>query len=78
MSNGYSLQNLNMMVKPKEKVAIIGSNQSGKHTLMNLLMGLTDMSKIERGIIEVDQVNIGSVDLRHLRKNVMYLHSKPV
>ncbi|XBM35229.1 ABC transporter ATP-binding protein [Bacillus licheniformis] len=40
LSNGYSLKDINLEIKDKEKVAIVGHNGSGKTTLIQLIIGL--------------------------------------
>lgn len=79
LNGNYQLQNQNQIITPKEKVAIIGGSGSGKHTLMNLIMGLADIdNSIERGAVEIDGINLLDIDLRHLRKNIVYLYDNPI
>ena len=39
-NGGFSIDNLSLFVRKKEKIAIVGRNGSGKTTLLNLLLGL--------------------------------------
>lgn len=51
----YSLKNINLDIKPYEKIAIVGYNGAGKSTLVKLLMRLYDVTE---GEITMDGVNI--------------------
>ena len=55
------LKNLDIRVKPNEKIAIIGQSGCGKSTLLNLLAGL-DMPL--EGEVLIDNVNISSLKER--------------
>lgn len=54
-ADGYSLKNINLDIKPYEKLAIVGYNGAGKSTLVKLLMRLYDVTE---GEITVDGKNI--------------------
>ena len=43
-NNEPTLKNINMTIKPKEKIALVGYNGAGKTTLTNLLLRLYDVS----------------------------------
>ena len=58
---------LNLEIKGKKTVAIVGSTGSGKSTLAYLLPRLYE---IESGSIEIDGVNITNLRLSDLRSNV--------
>lgn len=49
------INNINMTIKPYEKVALVGYNGAGKTTLIKLLMRLYD---VKEGTISLDGVNI--------------------
>lgn len=51
----YSLRNINLNIKPYEKLAIVGYNGAGKSTLVKLLMRLYDVTE---GEITVDGTNV--------------------
>lgn len=51
----YSLKNINLSIKPYEKLAIVGYNGAGKSTFVKLLMRLYDVTE---GEIQFDGVNI--------------------
>lgn len=54
-AENYSLKNINLDIKPYEKIAIVGYNGAGKSTLVKLLMRLYDVSE---GEITMDGINI--------------------
>lgn len=53
-----TLRNINMTIKPYEKIALVGYNGAGKSTLTNLLLRLYDVSE---GEILIDGCNIKDV-----------------
>jgi len=66
---GYSednifIKNLNIEVKPGQRIAIVGPTGAGKTTLINLLMRFYD---VKDGSIEVDGVDIRSMSRQTLR-----------
>ena len=60
------IQNLNLTVKPGQKIAIVGPTGCGKTTLINLLMRFYDVTK---GAIKVDSKDIRDITRKSLRKN---------
>ena len=60
------IQNLNLTVKPGQKIAIVGPTGCGKTTLINLLMRFYDVTK---GAIKVDENDIRDITRKSLRKN---------
>lgn len=65
--NEKIFDDLNLEIKGKKTVAIVGSTGSGKTTLAYLLPRLYE---IESGSIEIDGVNITNLRLSDLRSNV--------
>ena len=65
--NEIIFDDLNLEIKGKKTVAIVGSTGSGKSTLAYLLPRLYE---IESGSIEIDGVNITNLRLSDLRSNV--------
>ena len=58
------IQNMNLDIKPGQKVAIVGPTGAGKTTIVNLLMRFYD---VDKGSILVDDVNIKSMKRGYLR-----------
>lgn len=61
------IENLNLAVKPKEKIAIVGKTGAGKTTIVNLIMRFYE---IDKGEILIDGVNIKEIPMDKLRKNI--------
>jgi ABC-type multidrug transport system fused ATPase/permease subunit len=61
-----ALKNVSFKVKGK-KIGIVGRSGSGKSTILQVLMRL---SEIYEGSINIDDVEISSVGLHNLRKNI--------
>lgn len=59
------LKNINFQINPGEKVAIIGSNGSGKTTIINLLLRFIEPIS---GQILLDGKNINSINLKNYRE----------
>lgn len=65
-----TLQNINCVIKPGEKVAIVGSSGSGKSTIMQLLLRFYD---INSGAILINDVDIKLLSFADLRQNFSYI-----
>ncbi|MBD0335354.1 MAG: ABC transporter ATP-binding protein [Cyanobacteria bacterium Co-bin13] len=61
------LRNLTLLAQPGEKIALVGSSGAGKTTLVNLLPRFYDP---QNGQILIDGIDIGSVTLRSLRRQI--------
>ena len=61
------LKNINLIIKPKETVALVGGTGSGKSTLTNLIPRFYDVSE---GSIEVDNLDVRDVTLKSLRGQI--------
>lgn len=59
-----TLKNVNMTIKPHEKIALVGFNGAGKTTLTNLLLRLYDVSE---GEILIDGENIKNATVKSHR-----------
>lgn len=58
------IKNVNLFIKPGEKIALVGENGSGKSTLVKLLCRLYDPQK---GKISIDGVDVKNYSLNDLR-----------
>ena len=62
-----ALKNINLVIKPGEKIGIIGRSGSGKSSLAKLIVGLYQP---DSGALLVDGVDIRQIDVSELRHNV--------
>lgn len=67
-------ENLNLTIKPKQKVGLVGYSGAGKTTLINLLLRLYD---IQSGEISIDEQNIKFVTRDSLVKNIALIPQHP-
>ena len=61
------IENMNLEVKPGQRVAIVGPTGCGKTTVINLLMRFYDVNK---GVIAVDGTDIRNMTRASLRSNI--------
>ncbi|MCT6871441.1 MAG: ABC transporter ATP-binding protein/permease [Bartonella sp.] len=61
------IENLNLEIKPGQKVGIVGRSGAGKSTLVNLLLRFHD---VETGRILIDGQNIADISQESLRANI--------
>jgi ATP-binding cassette subfamily B protein len=73
--NREVIKNLNIIIKPGEKVAIIGPSGAGKTTFVRLIMR---MYEVTSGQIEIDGQNISEVAQNSLRDNISLVPQDPV
>jgi ABC-type transport system involved in cytochrome bd biosynthesis fused ATPase/permease subunit len=64
------LIDLNLEVKPREKVGIVGRTGSGKSTLVQLLFRILEL---EEGSIQIDGIDIFKMGLKSLRTAIAML-----
>ncbi|MBU0655096.1 MAG: lipid A export permease/ATP-binding protein MsbA [Gammaproteobacteria bacterium] len=64
------LHNINLTVRPGEKIALVGKSGSGKTTLVNLLPRFHD---VENGEIRLDGVALQDIRLHSLRRQIAYV-----
>jgi ABC-type multidrug transport system fused ATPase/permease subunit len=69
------LNNLNVTIEPKQKIAILGKSGSGKSTLMKLLI---KFNKPLKGEILLDNTNIQNIDTSYLRDNITYINQNTI
>jgi ABC-type multidrug transport system fused ATPase/permease subunit len=61
------LDNVNLDIKPGEKIGLVGPSGGGKSTIANLLMRFYDANK---GFIKIDGMKLCDIKLESLRKHV--------
>lgn len=74
-SNGFRLDNINLRVAAKEKIAIVGPSGSGKTTIINLIMRFFDP---DEGVITLDGVDLRSLAVTNLRDAVSIVDQEPL
>ncbi|MBE3606493.1 type I secretion system permease/ATPase [Campylobacter sp. RM13119] len=65
-----SLDRINFVIRPGEKVGIIGKNGSGKTTIQKLILGLYSPTD---GSVLIDGIDINQIDPADLRRNIGYV-----
>tara|TARA_Y100000389_G_scaffold189661_1_gene213666 strand:+ start:719 stop:2389 length:1671 start_codon:yes stop_codon:yes gene_type:complete len=68
-------EDLNLVIPPKQNLAIMGSIGSGKSTAMKLLVRL---QKHQKGDILINGQNLNNLDLTNVRKNIIYVPQHPI
>ncbi|MCA1553289.1 MAG: ABC transporter ATP-binding protein/permease, partial [Chloroflexi bacterium] len=63
----YALRNINLCIRPGEKLALVGANGAGKTTLVKLLTRLYDPTE---GQVLLDGVDLREYDLNELRQRI--------
>ena len=64
------LKNINMDIKPGEKIALVGESGSGKTTIAKLLMSFYNT---EKGEIIINNYNIKDINKEALRDKMSYI-----
>ncbi len=64
---GGILHDFNLVIKPGEKIGLVGRSGAGKSTLVNLLLRFYD---VESGAILIDEQNIAEVQQESLRSSI--------
>ncbi len=65
-----ALINMNLVIRPGEKVGIIGRSGSGKSSLAKLIVGL---HQADSGSLLIDGVDMRQLDISELRHNIGYV-----
>lgn len=73
-NSNFSLKNINMKIKPGERIAIVGENGAGKTTLVKLLLRLYD---VDEGKILINNKQIKDYDIKLLRGRIGVDFQKP-
>lgn len=74
-TNGNLFSNLNLVIKPGEKVGLVGHSGSGKTTLTKLLLRFMD---IDSGTIRIDGQDISKLRQSKLRSHIAYVPQEPI
>ncbi|CAA9999021.1 unnamed protein product [Nesidiocoris tenuis] len=70
----WILKNLNFMIRPLEKIGIVGRTGAGKSSLIGAIFRLANV----RGRIELDGVDTSEVPLQSLRSSISIIPQDPV
>jgi len=73
--NFIILKNISFIIPPGGKLAIVGSSESGKSTIIRLIERFYDVNK---GEILIDDINIKELNLYQLRKKIGLISQEPV
>jgi ATP-binding cassette subfamily B protein len=65
-----ALVNFNLIIKPGQKVLILGKTGSGKSSIAQLITRMYDPTN---GIVKVDEVDIKDISVQALRKSIGYV-----
>ena len=68
------LRNLNLIIRPKEKIGVVGRTGAGKSTI---ILSLLRILEVECGTIEIDGVDISNINLNELRKKITVILQDP-
>ena len=66
----WVLKNINVVVQPRETIAIVGKSGSGKTTLVHLLPRFYD---VQLGEILIDDMKLSDIKLHNLREQIAYV-----
>ncbi len=74
-SDDALFKNLNLHIKPGEKIGLVGHSGSGKTTLTRVLLRFSD---INGGSITIDGQNIANISQDDLRRSIAYVPQEPL
>jgi ATP-binding cassette subfamily B protein len=75
MSDDALFSDLQLQIKPSEKIGLVGHSGSGKTTLTRLLLRFSD---VDSGAILIDGQNIAAISQDDLRRNIAYVPQEPL
>ncbi|XP_031342463.1 probable multidrug resistance-associated protein lethal(2)03659 isoform X2 [Photinus pyralis] len=70
----YALKDLNFIIRPLEKVGIVGRTGAGKSSIMSAIFQFVEIE----GSIVIDDINLVNVSLGYLRKKISVIPQDPV
>ncbi len=73
--SSFRLQDFDLVIRPKEKLAIVGPSGAGKTTIINLIMRFFDP---ESGQVALDHVDLRQLSLQSLRDNIALVEQDPL
>lgn len=68
------IKGINCSIKPGEKIGIVGRTGAGKTTIINTLLGVTEISA---GELLIDGTSILELDLKSLRQSLTMIDQEP-
>lgn len=71
----HIFNNLNLEIKPGERIGLVGHSGSGKSSLVRLLLRFSD---IDAGSILIDGQNIAKLTQKSLREHIAYVPQEPL
>ncbi len=74
-AKGAIFKNLNLRIKPGEKVGLVGHSGSGKTSLTRILLRFSDLNK---GSITIDGQDISAITQADLRSSISYVPQEPI
>ena len=75
VSKRIILKNMNLVIEPGKKIALVGESGCGKSTIVNLIERLYDVTS---GQILIDGIDIKRYDLAYIRNFIGYVQQEPV
>ena len=72
-----ALNGLTVSINPRMKVGIVGRTGAGKSSILHTLFRMVELEKPGGGRILIDGVDIGSLGLHELRKNISIIPQSP-
>ena len=66
-NSGWVIENLNLLIRPGEKIGLVGRSGAGKSTIVNLLLRFYDIPK---GRLMIDRQDVAQVAQESLREQI--------